>query len=155
MVLRCIKTEIYVLCVALTMPFAALQSRCKALLKQWGCTLWRSKDPTIKSLGHLTGFDYLVSWVGITVDTHGDSNVDKYGRLPYLMVLQFSRRFLLGHEPARRRVLDISVPQKVKSSAVCVCSVESFYSVGPFSVSSSWSGPSRSKMNQLWSFMLN
>lgn len=138
MVLRCIKTEIYVLlCVALTMPFAALQSRCKALLKQWGCTLWRSKDPTVKSLGHLTGFDHLVSWVGITVDTHRDSNVDKDGTIPYLMVLQFSRRFLLGHEPARRSVLDISVPEKVKSSAVCVRSVDPLYSIGPFSVSSS------------------
>lgn len=72
------------------MPFVALQSRCKAPPKQYkalGDTVWRNKDPNVKSLGHLTGFDHLVSWVGITVDTHQDSYVDKCGTILYFMVL--------------------------------------------------------------------
>lgn len=123
------------------MPFVARQNRYKALPKQYrGLGMHTLEEQRfyhqeLKSFS----FDHLVSWVGITVDTHRNIDVDKHVMISYFMVLFFGRRFLLGHEPPRSSVLYLSVPQKVESLALCV------HSVGPFNVSFSWSGPSKVK----------
>lgn len=123
------------------MPFVAQQTRYKALPKQYkGLGMHTLEEQRfyhqeLKSFS----FDHLVSWVGITVDTHRNIDVDKHVMISYFMVLYFGRRFLLGHEPPRSSVLYLSVPQKVGSLALCV------HSVGPFNVSFSWSGPSKVK----------
>lgn len=57
-------------------------------------------------------FDHLVSWVGITVDTHRNSDVDKHRRISYFMALYFDRGLLLEHEPGRSSVLYLSAPKK-------------------------------------------
>lgn len=127
------------LCVVCMMPFVVLQSRHKASTKAW--------DICLALIVWCLGLEKLLTHTGVGVLT----NVGGYLNLWYFSSAEDTS---LGYDTARGSEIVLSVPWKVEHLAVCLYSFHPFQSFGSFSMSSRWSGPSRYKMNQFWSFVL-